>query len=69
MILPAHMTSTKGIESQIQVRIRGGCYVSNTNLDAIAELALQNFIEMRDLVADKDYIFSKKVWHSKSAQC
>jgi hypothetical protein len=29
--------------------------------DAIAALALQNFVEMRDLVADKDYIFAKKV--------
>ncbi|MEM1135349.1 MAG: NAD(P)/FAD-dependent oxidoreductase [Bacteroidota bacterium] len=29
--------------------------------DAIAELALQNFIEMRDLVADKDFLLRKKI--------
>jgi len=33
------------------------------NTDSIAALALQNFIEMRDLVADPDYVFSKKVEH------
>jgi len=33
------------------------------NADAIGELALQNFIEMRDLVADKDFVFWKKVEH------
>jgi len=29
--------------------------------DAIAELALDNFIEMRDLVADKDFLLRKKI--------
>jgi len=33
------------------------------NADAIGALALQNFIEMRDLVADPDFVFSKKVEH------
>eukprot|EP00026_Physarum_polycephalum_P005462 Phypoly_transcript_05496.p1 GENE.Phypoly_transcript_05496~~Phypoly_transcript_05496.p1 ORF type:complete len:524 (+),score=75.56 Phypoly_transcript_05496:335-1906(+) len=33
------------------------------NTDAIAALALQNFIEMRDLVADPDFVFAKKVEH------
>lgn len=35
--------------------------------DAIAELALQNFIEMRDLTADKDFLLQKKIegWFSK----
>jgi kynurenine 3-monooxygenase len=31
------------------------------NGDAIAELALNNFIEMRDLVADPQFIFRKKI--------
>jgi transposase len=34
-----------------------------SNADAIAELALQNFIEMRDLVADPLFLFRKKVQH------
>lgn len=29
--------------------------------DAIAQLALDNFIEMRDLVADKDFLLRKKI--------
>ena len=33
------------------------------NDDAIADLALQNFIEMRDLVGDKDFLHYKKVEH------
>ncbi len=32
-----------------------------TDTDAIAELALENFIEMRDLVADPKFLFRKKV--------
>jgi len=32
-----------------------------TNTDAIAELALENFIEMRDHVADSKFLFKKKV--------
>ena len=31
------------------------------NADAIAELAMQNFIEMRDLVSDKNFIIRKKI--------
>ncbi len=31
------------------------------NADAIAELALQNFIEMRDLVGDKKFLLRKKI--------
>lgn len=31
------------------------------DVDAIAELALQNFIEMRDLVADEDFVERKKI--------
>ena len=31
------------------------------NADAIAELAMQNFIEMRDLVADETFILRKKI--------
>jgi len=31
------------------------------NTDAIAELALKNFVEMRDLVADPKFLFKKKV--------
>lgn len=31
------------------------------NADAIAELALQNFIEMRDLVADPQFVLRKKI--------
>jgi kynurenine 3-monooxygenase len=31
------------------------------NTDAIAELALENFIEMRDRVADPKFLFKKKV--------
>jgi kynurenine 3-monooxygenase len=31
------------------------------NCDAIAEMALENFIEMRDLVADPKFLFRKKV--------
>ena len=31
------------------------------NSDAIAELALQNFIEMRDLVADEKFVLRKKI--------
>src|SRR6185503_11360170 len=33
------------------------------NADAIADLALENFIEMRDLVADPLFLFKKKVQH------
>ena len=33
------------------------------NADAIADLALQNFIEMRDLVGDKDFLHFKNVEH------
>ena len=33
------------------------------NADAIADLALQNFIEMRDLVGDKDFLHYKKIEH------
>lgn len=33
------------------------------NADAIADLALQNFIEMRDLVGDEDFLHYKKVEH------
>lgn len=32
-----------------------------TDADAIADLALQNFIEMRDLVADEDFLLRKKI--------
>jgi kynurenine 3-monooxygenase len=37
------------------------------NTDAIAELALQNFIEMRDLVGDKKFLLRKKIeaWFHK----
>ena len=37
------------------------------NTDAIAELALRNFIEMRDKVADQTFIFQKKIeaWFSE----
>ena len=37
------------------------------NADAIAELALQNFIEMRDLVGDKKFLLRKKIeaWFHK----
>ncbi|MDZ7649681.1 MAG: hypothetical protein U5K54_22460 [Cytophagales bacterium] len=31
------------------------------NADAIAQLALDNFIEMRDLVADADFLLRKKI--------
>lgn len=34
-----------------------------TNADAIADLALQNFIEMRDLVGDKDFLHYKDIEH------
>ncbi|MBI3659719.1 FAD-dependent monooxygenase [Candidatus Acetothermia bacterium] len=34
------------------------------NTDAIAELALENFIEMRDRVADPKFLFKKKVEHA-----
>ena len=33
------------------------------NADAIADLALQNFIEMRDLVGDKDFLHYKNMEH------
>lgn len=35
--------------------------VRKTNTDAIADLALENFIEMRDRVADPRFLFRKKV--------
>jgi kynurenine 3-monooxygenase len=31
------------------------------NGDAVADLALQNFIEMRDLIADPDFLMRKKI--------
>ena len=34
------------------------------NTDAIAELALENFVEMRDHVADPQFLFKKKVEQS-----
>jgi kynurenine 3-monooxygenase len=33
------------------------------NADAIADLALQNFVEMRDLVGDADFLHKKHVEH------
>jgi len=33
------------------------------NADAIADMALENFIEMRDKVSDKHFLFKKKVQH------
>ena len=36
------------------------------NADAIANLALQNFVEMRDLVGDKDFLHFKHVEHDLS---
>lgn len=42
--------------------------VRKPNADAIAELAVRNFIEMRDLVADKDFLFKKKVEHLLEAK-
>ncbi len=33
------------------------------NADAIADLAIQNFVEMRDLVGDKDFLHYKEVEH------
>lgn len=33
------------------------------NADAIADLAIQNFIEMRDLVADEEFMHYKKIEH------
>jgi kynurenine 3-monooxygenase len=33
------------------------------NADAIASLALQNFVEMRDLVGDADFLHKKHVEH------
>eukprot|EP01118_Nematostelium_gracile_P014087 TRINITY_DN5425_c0_g2_i1.p1 TRINITY_DN5425_c0_g2~~TRINITY_DN5425_c0_g2_i1.p1 ORF type:complete len:468 (-),score=132.42 TRINITY_DN5425_c0_g2_i1:47-1297(-) len=33
------------------------------NTDAIADMAFENFVEMRDLVADPDFLFKKKVQH------
>lgn len=44
---------TKIIDIYNQTRIQDG--------DAIAELALQNFIEMRDLVADPKFLLRKKI--------
>jgi len=38
------------------------------NSDAIAELALQNFIEMRDLVADEKFVLRKKIEAKLSAE-
>lgn len=35
-----------------------------TNADAIADLALQNFVEMRDLVGDEDFLRQKEVEHA-----
>jgi kynurenine 3-monooxygenase len=35
--------------------------VRKTNTDAIADLALENFIEMRDRVADPRFLFKKRV--------
>jgi kynurenine 3-monooxygenase len=34
-----------------------------TNADAIADMAIENFIEMRDLVADEKFLFKKQVQH------
>lgn len=34
------------------------------NADAVADLALQNFVEMRDLVGDADFLKKKEVEHS-----
>jgi len=36
-------------------------YERKKNADAIAQLALNNFIEMRDLVADADFLLRKKI--------
>eukprot|EP01111_Echinosteliopsis_oligospora_P001211 TRINITY_DN1171_c0_g1_i1.p1 TRINITY_DN1171_c0_g1~~TRINITY_DN1171_c0_g1_i1.p1 ORF type:complete len:454 (+),score=117.18 TRINITY_DN1171_c0_g1_i1:45-1406(+) len=38
--------------------------IRKKDADAIADLALQNFIEMRDSVADPDFVFNKKVEHA-----
>jgi kynurenine 3-monooxygenase len=36
-------------------------HARQTNTDAIADLALENFVEMRDRVADPQFLFKKKV--------
>jgi len=36
-------------------------YLRKPDTDAIAQLALDNFIEMRDLVADEDFVLRKKI--------
>lgn len=33
------------------------------NADAIADMAIENFVEMRDKVADPNFVFLKKVQH------
>jgi len=37
--------------------------IRKPNTDAIADMALENFIEMRDRVADPEFLFNKKVQH------
>ena len=37
------------------------CIRDRPNTDAITELAMQNFIEMRDLVDDENFILRKKI--------
>ena len=36
------------------------------NADAIAQLALQNFVEMRDLVGSDEFLYKKKIEHTLS---
>jgi kynurenine 3-monooxygenase len=43
-------------------------YARKANTDAIADLALENFIEMRDRVADPRFLFRKKVELALEAQ-
>ncbi len=38
------------------------------NADAIANLALQNFVEMRDLVGSPEFLHRKKIEHALSTQ-
>jgi kynurenine 3-monooxygenase len=53
-LLDQHHDNWKKVLAEFQ-------YVRKPDTDAIAELALYNFIEMRDLVADPDFILRKRI--------
>ena len=60
-LLFEHLALSAGYELDWEKLFKSFEQSRKPNADAIAELALQNFIEMRDLVGDKKFLLRKKI--------